>query len=749
MKKIKMITACIFIAAGLLGCGAEKTDTDKVTKDSSDTEKSLYDRGLEVIDLMAEMVHSDTYVDKVVGNGRIKELIKSVGEGSYDEPAEVYAVSQDDESFDILMEMAGMDDSMSEELKSFLTHRGITAIISSANTLDGEGVEPLAAANICTAEKIFADDSISEDIIYIYTFENGYPAAVAFRTGEDNAVAATGTFIISDDFAYGSEDEIEASFEKIGVAVDAERLTGNAGQGETAETKASANEEEMTEEGAAKPGEKSENTGDDIDIGAEKAEDKASDSKELFPYIDTKYLSEYRDVGELLASVEYDLPGIRNKSEDYAELKAALEAYGNEREADAEAVYARILEAAKADAEFSESFSGYSSESNVEILRADERVFSFSDEGYDYTGGAHGNGNMTGVSFDTRTGKRLGISDVVTDKNALSDYIIADLNERFEADGYLFEGWEDTVRNEPEINFAMADDCMKVYFAPYLIGPYALGTVTVDVPYDEASIGFKAEYLPVGERSVWQISAYEELPLDIDGDGALESIRYELYDSDAGDYMKNYTVFVSDGEKQISAGGDCYYGINKAYIMKAPSGKYMFCGEFASDNDWRDLTVLDLTALCTGETGEDVEPSRYPESFYENVPVSSEGFCLETRGNLLSTVMITKEYSLGDDGMPKALSDVYSYNDFSITAKRELTGEAVTASGEPKGEEVTIPAGTVLNAVSTDEKEYVILQSADTGELVRLKVSGDWGNWPHTIDGTDIEELFDGLIFAG
>ena len=111
--------------------------------------------------------------------------------------------------------------------------------------------------------------------------------------------------------------------------------------------------------------------------------------------------------------------------------------------------------------------------------------------------------------------------------------------------------------------------------------------------------------------------------------------------------------------------------------------------------------------------------------------------------------MITKEYSLGDDGMPKALSDVYSYNDFSITAKRELTGEAVTASGEPKGEEVTIPAGTVLNAVSTDEKEYVILQSADTGELVRLKVSGDWGNWPHTIDGTDIEELFDGLIFAG
>ena len=308
MKKIKMITACIFFAAGLLGCGAEKTDTDKVTKDSSDIEKSLYDRGLEVIDLMAELSRSDAYVDMASGSGEISELIKSIGEGSYDEPVESYTVSIEAESFEELKKMAGQDDSMPDELAEFLEHRMTASLISTLNA--SGGVEILAAANVCTAEKIFADDSISEGIIYIYTFENGYPAAVAFRTGEDNAVAATGTFIISDDFAYGSEDEIEASFEKIGVAVDAERLTGNAGQGETAETKASANEEEMTEEGAAKPGEKSENTGDDIDIGAEKAEDKASDSKELFPYIDTKYLSEYRDVGELLASVEYDLPGI-------------------------------------------------------------------------------------------------------------------------------------------------------------------------------------------------------------------------------------------------------------------------------------------------------------------------------------------------------------------------------------------------------------------------------------------------------
>ncbi len=465
----------------------------------------------------------------------------------------------------------------------------------------------------------------------------------------------------------------------------------------------------------------------------------------LFPYVYVEQESEYADVGKLLASSRYELLWLRSEGSDYSELKNALALYDRSRKERAVSEYEEMLALAREDSGDSEEFLGYQSVSTTDILRADNSILSFTDETYVYTGGAHGNLTVTGRSFDINTGKSLELGDLVEDTKALSDFIVGHLENNYGSQGLLTEGWEDIVRGETEPCFAMGPEGLKIYYAPYLIGPYALGTVTVDVPYGEASIGFKEEYLPTEEQSVWKLKPYEELFLDINGDGTGESISYEL--SESGDNME-YRLLISDGTKSVSKAEDCGYGITDAYIMRTPKDRYMFYGETSRENDWRFLSIVDVTGLWSEEnSSHENEPCGYYEAFYGNVPVNSGKFYLSTRGDLLSTVSLMRKYAVGDEGMAVALDDEYSYENFEIRAKENVPGNVLGHSGEEVFREDAIPSGSRLRAVSTDEESYVILENMDTVELIRVDINGD--GWPHTIEGKAIEEYFEGLIFAG
>ena len=59
---------------------------------------------------------------------------------------------------------------------------------------------------------------------------------------------------------------------------------------------------------------------------------------------------------------------------------------------------------------------------------------------------------------------------------------------------------------------------------------------------------------------------------------------------------------------------------------------------------------------------------------------------------------------------------------------------------------MTIPAKTALTALRTDNESLFDLSLQD-GRIARVEVSGE--SFPHTIGGEDIEEIFDGIQFAG
>ena len=178
--------------------------------------KSLYEQGLEIVRLMSEMTQTEGYVDVYTGNGEVKAVIQSISAGDYSSPKAVYAISVADDDLAAMVELNRLDN-VSDELKKFLLQRSRSALMTQINSMSG--VENLAATSVCTAGKSFVSENAAEDAIYLYTYENARPIAVTFTIGENQAVSATGMFVMYDGFTCGSVAEIESFFSDITVNV--------------------------------------------------------------------------------------------------------------------------------------------------------------------------------------------------------------------------------------------------------------------------------------------------------------------------------------------------------------------------------------------------------------------------------------------------------------------------------------------------------------------------------------------------
>ncbi len=85
---------------------------------------------------------------------------------------------------------------ISDTLKENVRSRFFSALVTQLNAQGGSRV--LAASSICTAGRTFVSTELTEDMTYIYVFEDAVPAAVTFTMGEDAAVSASAAFILYD-----------------------------------------------------------------------------------------------------------------------------------------------------------------------------------------------------------------------------------------------------------------------------------------------------------------------------------------------------------------------------------------------------------------------------------------------------------------------------------------------------------------------------------------------------------------------
>lgn len=210
VKKVISTLAAFVMAISLCACGGNNASGNSVS------DKSLYDQGLEVISLMAEAASAEEYVAAYTGNPEIMEIIQNIGNGDYATPTAVYSLSVSDE---VLLSMLGLENpnGISAELKDNLLSRAFGSLITQINGY--AGVNSLAASSVLTLGKSFVDSSLTEDVIYIYTFENALPVAVSFTVGENGSVSAGGNFIMYEEFTCGSVAEVQEFFSEFGAEV--------------------------------------------------------------------------------------------------------------------------------------------------------------------------------------------------------------------------------------------------------------------------------------------------------------------------------------------------------------------------------------------------------------------------------------------------------------------------------------------------------------------------------------------------
>ena len=124
------------------------------------------------------------------------------------------------------------------------------------------------------------------------------------------------------------------------------------------------------------------------------------------------------------------------------------------------------------------------------LTYADDRYLCLSENTYEYTGGAHGNGIDSYYVMDRQTGKQLSLGDVVDlDKTDFKSLVVKALQEKMKEDpDTYFEGADQTVKDDykkNEFNFYLTKDGVGVEFSEYEVAPYAAGAQNVVIPYSD------------------------------------------------------------------------------------------------------------------------------------------------------------------------------------------------------------------------------------------------------------------------
>ncbi len=152
---------------------------------------------------------------------------------------------------------------------------------------------------------------------------------------------------------------------------------------------------------------------------------------------------------------------------------------------------------------------GYAVEDTIYLKRADEKVVSYLHCNYCSFGGAHPSTSYSSRNYDPETGAEVTLRRVVTDYDALYQYVLEQLKEQQSENGYFFDDYETSVGqifygpngapengsessdSEDYISTAiwyLVDDELKIVMDTYSIAPYAVGPTVIEVPFSTGLI---------------------------------------------------------------------------------------------------------------------------------------------------------------------------------------------------------------------------------------------------------------------
>ena len=248
----------------------------------------------------------------------------------------------------------------------------------------------------------------------------------------------------------------------------------------------------------------------------------------------------------------------------------------------------QMSETAIADYEFMKSEEGvdyysYSMEAEFSLQRKDDAIISFTMIDWNFTGGAHGNYGTTGINYSVSSGDRITLDTISADSQSFKETTGEYLYQLSQTSGYqerLFEEYDKQILIESlymEGKWYLSNSGIVFFSDPYMLGPYAAGTIEFTVPYEEL-VGLKEEFKYQGnyERKAAQGN---EIKKDLNGDGKEEIVFYDVnYTED--EYLAEVT-FQVDGKEVVSTA-----------VLEFPNEEY-YLVDLDQDDKYIEIAIQD------------------------------------------------------------------------------------------------------------------------------------------------------------
>ena len=245
-------------------------------------------------------------------------------------------------------------------------------------------------------------------------------------------------------------------------------------------------------------------------------------------------------------------------------------------------------------------------------------------------------------------------------------------------------------------------------------------------------------------------SVWEDLTLHRGADGSADTLRVEPVNDDYDNISALKIVYNGQSltEEDIWA-----FDFKPVLLHSDEFGDFLYVDSTWA-NDYHMLFVYRLGEDGIAAAGRMNETGFY-QSWQENgktvfhVPTDPGALLLMRHSSMMSTYEVAMRCHLSESGKPVSEKDWFDIPEgFALTALREMEFPLVDAeSGQETGQSGVIPAGAEVTMAYTDCHSYVDL--AWEGALYRAYITvGEYG-WPEYIDGIELEECFDGTLFAG
>lgn len=415
-------------------------------------------------------------------------------------------------------------------------------------------------------------------------------------------------------------------------------------------------------------------------------------------------------------------------------------------------------------------------EKRISIIRADSKLLSFREDVSWFGGGAHGNYGTTGKNYDTVSGRKLSLNDVIADKEQFIEAVKNQLNENYNIkQGYSLniDYGEQLLRDSfhfdtdsEEVEWTLGYTQISIYFSPYTLGSYAEGAQTVVLSFDQYPELIKPEYTEnLPDAYIYKLTPYENIIFeDLDSDGNSEKLDINItYTGREDEYPEEYTLTIQSGSRECNFNFRSYGNCEPFFVKNTDGSCYLYL--FTShENDYSVLLIYKITnsdvtpasldnfvPFCLEQNYEELETNL--ENSYRSAHrtlnytlTNPEHMMLSSRLSTLSTCFGYKDYHANATGVPQSEQDFLISDPLRFQLKQDFELELCGKDEKPSGKNQIVSKGAVLHPYATDGISYLLFKDAD-GTLFYAEI--EVNQYPQLINGVIAEDVFDGMRYSG